>query len=58
MTSAQARIMIVTTAVSVPSSRPLMELLAIRLGRQKTPAKSMVIPEGEGDEVSLTRRSR
>jgi len=31
----------------------LMELLAIRLDYQKTIAKSLVIPVGEGDKVSL-----
>jgi len=30
-----------------------MEQLAIRLGYQKTIAKSLVIPEGEGDKDSL-----
>jgi hypothetical protein len=37
---------------SLPHPNPLMELLAIRLGRQKTPAKSLVIPQaGEGANV-------
>jgi len=36
----------------LPLPNPLMELLAIRLGRQQTPAKSLVIPlAGEGANV-------
>ena len=36
-------------------SAPLMIQLAIRLGRQKTAAKSLVIPKGEGRLESRSR---
>jgi len=44
MAAAQPRMMNVTTAVSVPSPRPL-------------PLRGTEVPEGEGDEVSLARHS-
>jgi hypothetical protein len=38
-----------------PHLNPLMALLAIRLGRQKTAAKSMVIPQA-GEEANESLR--
>jgi hypothetical protein len=43
---------------SFPHPGPLMELLAIRLGRQKTPAKSLVIPQGDSDFLRAKARER
>jgi len=41
-----------------PHPGPLMELLAIRLGRQKTPAKSLVIPQGDSDFLWAEARDK
>jgi membrane-bound lytic murein transglycosylase B len=43
---------------SPPQPNPLMEPLAIRLGRQETPAKSLVIPQGDSDFLRSEAREK
>ena len=40
--------MVIKPGIPAPLLNPLMQQLAIRLGRFKTAAKSLVIPLGEG----------